>query len=88
MPLYEVEHRWKNDQTPTVIEKVQNGISMAKKGEIPKGFRPVSIVALPGKTEAHCLWEAPSASDLESIYRTLGLPTERQIREVTPFFTA
>lgn len=88
MPVFEVEHRWTSDQTATVIEKVQNGINLAKKGQIPTGFRPISIVAVPGKTEAHCLWEAPNSSGLESVYQSLGLPTQRTIREVTPFFTA
>lgn len=88
MPLYEIEHTWANDQTKTVIEKVQTVIAMAKKGQVPAGFRPVSIVAVPGKTEAHCLWEAPSSQSLEAVYQSLGVPTVRTIREVTPFFTA
>lgn len=88
MPLYEIEHTWTNEQTKVVIEKVQTAIGMAKKGVIPAGFRPVSIVAIPGKTEAHCLWEAPNAQSLEAVYRSLELPTVRTIREVTPFFTA
>lgn len=88
MPLFEIEHRWKSDQTKTVVERVQNGVAMAKKGAIPAGFRPISIVAIPGKAEAHCLWEAPSAAALEAVYQSLGLPTERIIHEVTPFYTA
>lgn len=88
MPLYEIEHRWTNDQTPTVVEKVQTAIGMARKGQIPQGFRPVSIVAVSGEPEAHCLWEAPSADSLEAVYTSLGMPTQRTIREVTPFYTA
>jgi hypothetical protein len=88
VPLYEIEHRWKDDQTNTVIEKVQAVIGMARKGQIPAGFRPVSIVAVPGKPEAHCLWEAPNVQSLEAVYKSLGVPTSRTIREVTPFFTA
>ena len=88
MPLYEIEHKWANDQTKTVVEKVQDAIAMAKKGQVPKGFRPISIVAVPGKTEAHCLWEAPNLESLEGVYKSLGLPTVRTIREVTPFYTA
>ncbi len=87
MPFYEVEHRWTNEQSKTVVEKVQGAVAMAKKGQIPAGFRPVSIVAVPGKNEAHCLWEAPSATNLEAVYQSLGVPTQRSIREVTPFFT-
>ncbi len=88
MPLYEIEHKWSSEQTKSVVEKVQNAIAMARKGQVPKGFRPVSIVAVPGKTEAHCLWEAPSAESLEGVYKSLGLPTTRTIREVTGFYTA
>lgn len=88
MPLYEIEHKWTNGQTQTVVEKVQNAIEMAKKGQVPNGFRPIAIVAIPGRTEAHCLWEAPSVESLESVYQSLGLPTTRSIREVTPFYTA
>lgn len=88
MPTYEIEHRWAREQTNAVIEKVQAAIALAKKGQVPAGFRPVSIVAVPGRTEAHCLWEAPSAEGLEAVYRSLDLPTTRTIREVTPFFTA
>ena len=61
---------------------------MAKKGQVPQGFRPVPIVAIPGKTEAHSLWEAPSVETLDGVYKSLGLPTTRTIREVTPFYTA
>lgn len=88
MPLYEIEHRWKNEQTAIVVDKVQTAIGMAKKGQIPEGFRPISIVALPGRTEAHCLWEAPSVEGLEAVYKSLAMPTQRTIREVTPFYTA
>ncbi len=88
MPLYEIEHKWSAEQTKTVVDKVQSAVAMAKKGQIPAGFRPVSIVAVPGRTEAHCLWEAPSSESLEALYRSLGLPTTRSIREVTPFYTA
>jgi hypothetical protein len=88
MPTYEIQHTWESDQTKTVIEKVQSAIAMAKKGQVPAGFRPISIVAIPGRTEAHCLWEAPSAESLEGVYQSLGLPTSRTVREVTPFFTA
>jgi hypothetical protein len=87
MPLYEIEHKWANEQTKTVVEKVQGAIAMTKKGQIPSGFRPISIVGVPGKTEAHCLWEAPSGESLEALYKSLGLPTTRMIREVQPFFT-
>jgi hypothetical protein len=88
MPTYEIEHKWSNEQTKIVVEKVQAAIASAKKGQVPAGFRPISIVAIPGKTEAHCLWEAPSAESLEGVYTSLGVPTVRTIREVTPFFTA
>ncbi len=88
MPVYEVEHKWTSDKTSTVVEKVQGAIAAAKQGQIPAGFRPISIVAVPGKTEAHCLWEAPSAQSLESVYASLALPTSRSIREVTAFYTA
>lgn len=88
MPLYEVEHKWASEQTKNVVDKVQTAIAMAKKGQIPAGFRPVSIVGVPGKTEAHCLWEAPNAESLEALYKRLGLTTTRAIREVNPFFTA
>lgn len=88
MPTYEIEHKWANEQTKVVVEKVQMAIAMAKKGQVPAGFRPISIVAVPGKTEAHCLWEAPSAESLEAVYRSLALPTTRTIREVSPFYTA
>jgi hypothetical protein len=88
MPLYETTHKWTNEQTKTVVERVQNAVALAKKGQVPAGFRPVSIVAVPGATEAHCLWEAPSAESLEAVYKSLGVPTVRTIREVTPFYTA
>lgn len=88
MPTYEIEHTWANEQTKVVVERVQAAIAMAKKGQVPAGFRPISIVAVPGKTEAHCLWEAPSAEGLEAVYKSLGVPTSRTIREVSPFFTA
>ncbi len=88
MPTYEVEHRWSSEQTKVVVEKVQLAVAMAKKGQVPAGFRPISIVAVPGTTEAHCVWEAPSAEGIEAVYKSLGLPTVRSIREVTPFFTA
>jgi hypothetical protein len=88
MPTYEIEHKWSSEQTKTVVEKVQSAIAMAKKGQVPAGFRPISIVAVPGKTEAHCLWEAPSRESLEAVYKSLELPTSRTIREVSPFFTA
>ncbi len=88
MPTYEIEHKWSNEQTKAVVEKVQQAISMAKKGQVPAGFRAISIVAVPGKTEAHCLWEAPSSDSLEAVYRSLGVPTTRTIREVQPFYTA
>ena len=88
MPIYEIELRWTSEQTKAVVEKVQQAVSSAKKGQVPAGFRPISIVAIPGKTEAHCLWEAPSPESLEGVYRSLGIPTTRTIREVTPFFTA
>ncbi len=88
MPVYEIEHKWSSEQTKVVVEKVQSAIAMAKKGQVPAGFRPISIVAIPGKTEAHCLWEAPSEASLEAVYKSLGLPTTRTIHEVTPFFTA
>jgi len=87
MPTYEISHTWKDADTKKVIEKVQGAIALAKKGEIPAGFRPISIVAVPNKTEAHCLWEAPSRESLEGLYTSLGVPTQRTIREVTPFFT-
>lgn len=88
MPTYEIEHRWSNEQSNSVVERVHQAVALAKKGQVPAGFRPVSMVAVPGKTEAHCLWEAPSAESLEALYKSLGLPTARTIREVTPFFTA
>ncbi len=88
MPLYEIEHKWTNEQTRTVVEKVQNAVEMVKNGQVPKGFRPISIVAIPGRTEAHCIWEAPSVEGLESVYKSLALPTTRTIREVSPFYTA
>lgn len=88
MPTYEIEHTWANEQTKVVVERVQAAIAMAKKGQVPAGFRPISIVAVPGKPEAHCLWEAPSAEGLEAVYKSLGVPTSRTIREVSPFFTA
>lgn len=88
MPTYEIEHRWSSEQTQAVVDKVQAAIAMARKGQVPAGFRPISIVAVPGRTEAHCVWEAPSSESLEAVYRTLGLPTARTIREVTPFFSA
>lgn len=88
MPIYEVEHKWASNQTNTVVEKVQGAIALARAGQVPAGFRPISIVAVPGKTEAHCLWEAPSAQSLESVYQSMGLPTTRSIHEVTPFYTA
>ncbi len=88
MPLFEIEHRWTPEETKTVVEKVQLAIEMAQKGQVPQGFRPISIVGIPGKTEAHCLWEAPSLEGLEAVYKGLGVPTRRAIREVTPFFTA
>lgn len=88
MPTYEIEHTWANEQTKVVVERVQAAIAMVKKGQVPAGFRPISIVAVPGKTEAHCLWEAPSAEGLEAVYKSLGVPTSRTIREVSPFFTA
>lgn len=87
MPTYEISHAWKDADTKTVIAKVQGAITSAKSGQLPAGFRPISIVAVPNATEAHCLWEAPSAEGLEEIYQSLGLPTQRKIREVTPFFT-
>ncbi len=87
MPLYEIEHKWTDHETKTVVEKVTGAIAMAKEGKIPAGFRPISIVAIPGKTEAHCLWEAPSSQKLEELFRGAGFPTTRTIREVTPFFT-
>lgn len=88
MPTYEIRHTWNDAQTKTVVEKVQTAITMAKQGQIPAGFRPISIVAVPGQTEAHCVWEAPSAESLESVYRQLGVPTTRTVREVSPFYTA
>jgi hypothetical protein len=88
MPIYEVEHKWSSDKTNAVVEKVQGAVAQAKKGQVPAGFRPISIVAVPGKTEAHCLWEAPSAQSLEAVYRSMDLPTTRSIHEVTPFYTA
>ena len=87
MPTYEIEHKWANAQTNVEVEKVQSAIAMAKNGTVPAGFRPIAIVAVPGQPEAHCLWEAPSAEGLETIYRSLNLPTTRSIREVTPFFS-
>jgi hypothetical protein len=88
MPTYEIRHNWNATQSQTVVGKVEGAIAMAKQGKIPVGFRPISIVAVPGQTEAHCLWEAPSAESLESLYRQIELPTTRTIREVKPFFTA
>ncbi len=88
MPVYEIEHKWSSDKTNVVVEKVQAAIAMAKKGQVPKGFRPISIVAVPNQTVAHCVWEAPSAASLEAVYQSLGIPTTRTIREVTPFYTA
>ncbi len=87
MPVYEIEHKWANESTKAVVEKVQGAIALAKKGQLPAGFRPIMIAAIPGKTQAHCVWEAPSAEAMEGLYKSIGLPTERQIREVTPFFT-
>jgi hypothetical protein len=87
MPLYEIEHRWSPNVTNAVVEKVGQAVELAKKGQVPAGFRPISIVALPGKTEAHCLWEAPSADKLEAMYASFSLPTQRTIREVNAFFT-
>jgi hypothetical protein len=88
MPTYEIEHKWSSEQTKVVVQKVQQAIAMAKAGQVPAGFRAISIVSVPGKTEAHCLWEAPSPESLEAVYRTLAMPTTRTIREVTPFYTA
>ncbi len=87
MPTYEISHKWKDADTKTVIAKVQGAIASAKNGQIPTGFRPISIVGVPNATEAHCVWEAPSAEGLEGLYQSVGLPTQRTIREVTPFFT-
>jgi hypothetical protein len=87
MPLYEIEHRWKPEQSSRVVERVTQTIDLVKKGQVPAGFRPISIVAVPGRTEAHCLWEAPDAAALETLYRNLGVPTERKIQEVQGFFT-
>ncbi len=87
MPTYEISHQWKDADSKTVVTKVQSAIELAKKGQIPSGFKPISIVAVPGKTEAHCLWEAPSKESLEALYTNLALPTTRNIREVTPFYT-
>lgn len=87
MPMYEIQHRWKSEQTKAVVDKVQIAVGMAKRGEVPSGFRPISIVAVPNATEAHCTWEAPSQEALEGLYQKLGVPTERTIREVTPFYT-
>ncbi len=87
MPTYEIQHRWKSEQTKAVVEKVQGAVGMAKNNQIPSGFRPISIVAVPNATEAHCLWEAPSKEALEGLYSKLGVPTERVIREVSPFYT-
>ena len=87
MSVYEVEHRWSPEQTKVVVEKVGAAVAMAKKGQVPSGFRPISIVAIPGATEAHCLWEAPTRESLEAMYASFALPTQRTIREVTPFFT-
>ena len=67
MPTYEITHEWSNEQTTAVVEKVQAVVAMAKKGQIPAGFRPISIIAIPGATQAHCLWEAPSAESLEAV---------------------
>lgn len=86
MPIYEIAHRWKPEQTPSVVEKVGKAVELVRKGQVPAGFRAVSIVAVPGKTEAHCLWEAPTADALETLYKSLGVPTERKISEVQPFF--
>ncbi|MHB8351076.1 MAG: hypothetical protein ACYDFT_00020 [Thermoplasmata archaeon] len=86
MPMYEIQHRWKAEHTKDVVEKVQNAAALAKRGAVPAGFRPISIVAIPNATEGHCIWEAPSREALEGLYLNLGVPTERTIREVTPFF--
>lgn len=88
MAVFEIEHRWQPEQTQTVLDKVGAAIALAKKGQVPAGFRPVSIVAVPGKTEAHCIWEAPDLKSLEAMYQSFGMPTQRTIREVSPFFTA
>lgn len=88
MPVYEIEHRWSREQNEAVVEKVGVAVGLAKKGQIPEGFRPISIMAVPGRTEAHCLWEAPSRESLEAMYQSFALPTHRTIREVSPFFTA
>lgn len=88
MTLYEVEHRWTPAQERAVIEKVRSVVRLARRGQIPEGFRPVSIVTLPNRREAHCLWEAPSRDGLEAIYLSLGLPTRRRFQEVRPLLTA
>ncbi len=86
MPAYEVEHAWNANETNSVVAKVQETIGVAKAGKLPPGFRPVSIVGLPGQTKAHCLWEAPSPQALDELFTKSGLRTTRTIREVTPFF--
>ena len=88
MPVYEIEHRWAPEETQTVVEKVGAAIALARKGQVPAGFRPISIVAVPGRTEAHCVWEAPDLRSLEALYETFRMPTQRTIREVNPFYTA
>ena len=88
MPLYEVKHRWTPRHDKTVTEKVGSVATLARKGQIPDGFRAISIVTLPNRLEAHCLWEAPSRDGLEAIYLSLGLPTQRTIRDVYPLLTA
>lgn len=88
MSTFEIRHTWDAAESKSVVEKVQGAIAMAKAGKIPAGFRPISINAVPGATEAHCVWEAPSAEGLETVYRQLALPTRRTVVEVTPLYSA
>ena len=87
MPLYEIEHKWNASETNFIVGKVQEAIGLVKAGKVPPGFRPISIVGVPGETAAHCLWEAPSADAMDELYRKLGVKTTHTIREVNPFFT-
>ena len=86
MPTYEIEHTWEPSQTNKVVAKVGAAVEAAKQGKVPAGFRPVAIYAVPGTTTAHCVWDAPSKDALESLYKSLDIPTRRTIREVQPFF--
>jgi hypothetical protein len=86
MTTFEIEHQWEPSQTNTVVEKVNAAIGIIKSGKGPAGFRPHVIYAIGGKTQARCVWDAPSAKALEDLYVQLGIPTRRKISEVSVFF--